>query len=319
LTPIKKVIILFSIVLFSANISFAEMPNFDEEKFLVDVLWQKIMSAKEKEFPSVALVLGGGGARGFAHIGVLQVFQEEKIPIKLVVGTSVGSIVGALYCAGLSFEHLAYDIKDFDIKDISNFSYPSILGMFLSEHLLSNKKLENFINERIGSLTFEQLQIPLVCVATDLITGERILLREGSVPFAARASATIPGIFQPVEYMQRCLVDGGLSENIPVSVAKIFKPDVIIAVPVSADITKNSISNVFLILMQAVYIQGQILDQYNLKMADIIIRPEVGDLNAVNFKEAYKTIDKGFIAAKQAVKNVKMAIINKVAERVLVE
>jgi NTE family protein len=319
LTLIKKFISLLFIVLFSANISFAEIQNFAEEKFLVDVLWQKIMSAKEKEFPSVALVLGGGGARGFAHIGVLQVFQEEQIPIKLVVGTSIGSIVGALYCAGLSFEHLAHDIKDFDIKDISSFSYPSILGMLLSERLLSNEKLEDFINERIGAITFEQLQIPLVCVATDLITGERILLREGSVAFAARASATIPGIFQPVEYMQRYLIDGGLADNIPVSVAKNFKSDVIIAVPVSADITKNSVSNVFLTLMQVIYIQGQVLDQYNLKMADIIIRPEVGDLNAVNFKEAHKTIDKGFIAARQAVKDVKMAIINKVAERVLIE
>jgi NTE family protein len=319
LTPIKNILVLLSILLFLAKTSFSVISDFDEEKFLLDILWQKTKTIQESKLPCVALVLGGGGARGFAHVGVLQVFQEEQIPIDLVVGTSIGSIVGALYCAGLSFEHLEDDIKDFDIKDISNFSSTSILKMLLSEHLLSNKKLENFIDEKIGSITFDQLQTRLVCVATDLITGERILLREGNVSFAARASATIPGIFQPVEYNQRYLVDGGLVENIPVGVAKVLKADVIIAVPVSADITKSDISSVFLTLIQAIYIQGQVLDQYNLKIADIIIRPNVGDLNAINFKEAYKTIDKGFIAAKSAVKDIKKAIINKIEESVLIE
>jgi NTE family protein len=297
----------------------ATAPDFDEEKFLLDILWQKTKATQKSKLPRVAVVLGGGGARGFAHVGVLQVFQEEQIPVDLVVGTSVGSVVGALYCAGLPFEHLEDDIKGFDIKEISSFSSASILKMLLSEHLLSNKKLENFIEGKIGAITFNQLQTRLVCVATDLITGERILLREGSVSFAARASATIPGIFQPVEYNQRYLVDGGLAENIPVGVAKIFKADIIIAVPVSVDITKNNVSNIFLTLMQAIYIQGQVLDQYNLKTADIVIRPNVGDLNAINFKEAYKAIDKGFIAAKSAVEDIKKTIINKMEESVLIE
>jgi NTE family protein len=319
LIPIKSSIFIIFVVLFSVYASFAKVQDFNEENFFIDVLWRKAMSVEEKQLPKIALVLGGGGARGFAHIGVLKALQEERIPVSLVVGTSVGSIAGALYCAGASLENLQNDIKDFDVGDISNFSSISLLEMLLTDRLLSNKKLEDFINARIGEVTFNQLQIPLVCIATDLITGERILLREGSVAFAARASSTVPGIFQPVEYNQRYLIDGGLSENIPVSVAKIFKADVIIAIPLSADITKNSVTNIFLTLMQAIYIQGQSLDQYNLSMSDVVISPDVGDLNAANFAGAYKTIDKGYMVTKKSIKEVKIAIINKIPERVLIE
>jgi NTE family protein len=319
LIPIKSSIFIIFVVLFSVYASFAKVQDFNEEKFFIDVLWRKAMSVEEKQLPKIALVLGGGGARGFAHIGVLKALQEERIPVSLVVGTSVGSIAGALYCAGASLENLQNDIKDFDVGDISNFSSISLLEMLLTDRLLSNKKLEDFINARIGEVTFNQLQIPLVCIATDLITGERILLREGSVAFAARASSTVPGIFQPVEYNQRYLIDGGLSENIPVSVAKIFKADVIIAIPLSADITKNSVTNIFLTLMQAIYIQGQSLDQYNLSMSDVVISPDVGDLNTANFAGAYKTIDKGYMVTKKSIKEVKIAIINKIPERVLIE
>ncbi|MDR1103765.1 MAG: patatin-like phospholipase family protein [Endomicrobium sp.] len=317
--PIKSSIFIIFAVLFSVCASFAELQDFNEENFLIDILWRKAMSIEEEELPKIALVLGGGGARGFAHVGVLKVIQEERIPVSLVVGTSVGSIAGALYCAGASLERLQDDIKEFDVGHISNFNSISLLELLLADRLLSNKKLENFINARIGEVTFNQLRIPLVCIATDLITGERILLREGSVAFAARASSAVPGIFQPVEYNQRYLIDGGLSENIPVSVARIFKADVIIAVPLSADITKNNVNNIFLTLMQAIYIQGQSLDQYNLSKVDVIICPEVGDLNAADFAGAYKTIDKGYMAMKKSIKEVKVAIINKIRERVLIE
>jgi NTE family protein len=319
LVPIKSFIFIIFVILFSVCTSFAEVQGFNEEKFFIDILWRKTMSIEERKLPKIALVLGGGGARGFAHIGVLKAIQEERIPVNLVVGTSVGSIAGALFCAGVSLENLQDDLKNFDVGNISNFSSISLLEMLLANHLLSNKKLENFINTKIGDVTFNQLRIPLVCIATDLITGERILLREGSVAFAARASSTVPGIFQPVEYNQRYLIDGGLSENIPVSVARIFKADVIIAVPLSIDITKNNVNNVFLTLMQAIYIQGQSLDQYNLSKADVIICPDVGDLNASDFAGAYKTIDKGYIAMKKSIKEIKIAIINRIQEKVLIE
>ncbi len=316
----RKILVLSAFLLFFCSASSASsIFDFDEEEFLTNLLWHRVLKLPDNEKPKVALVLGGGGARGFAHIGVFRVLQEEQVPIDLVVGTSIGSIAGAFYCAGIPVEKIESLAKEINWKTVSNFGVPSIISMFLNEKLLSNKQMEEFIHDNIGDMRFDQLKTPLICVATDLNTGERVLLREGSVSFAARASATMPGFFQPVEYRQRYLVDGGLAENVPVGVAKLFNPDVIIAVAVSADITKNTTDNVFSTLLQAIYIQGSALDQEHLRLADVIIRPSVGEMSSADLKNAYKTIDKGFIATKFALRNIKIAIINKTQEKYLIE
>ncbi|MCL2798972.1 MAG: patatin-like phospholipase family protein [Endomicrobia bacterium] len=322
INAIKKIIILSLIVFCAAQVSAADADfvfDFDEEEFTVNSIWRRVLELPKEKRPKIALVLGGGGARGFSHIGVFKALQEEQIPVDLVVGTSIGSIAGAFYCAGIPMSKVEELAKDVTLKSISNLNPVSILSMLFSENLLSNEKIEIFLNENIGDLRFDQLKIPLVCVATDLNTGERILLREGSVSFAARASATLPGFFKPVEYRQRYLVDGGLSENVPVNIAKLFDPDIVIAVVVPADITKNNTDNVFETLMQSIYIQGKVLDDENLRQADVIIRPEVGDIKAVDMDNAYATIDKGTIAAKKALKQIKMIIINKTLEKNLIE
>ncbi|MDR2426752.1 MAG: patatin-like phospholipase family protein [Endomicrobium sp.] len=315
----KKILLIFlSFFLFSHCFA-SSVFEFNEEDFMVNMLWNKVKKLQTGQRPKTALVLGGGGARGFSHIGVFRVFEEEKIPVDLVVGTSVGSIIGAFYCAGISMDKVEELAKDISWKSVSNFSATSIISMLLSEELLSNAQIENFLKENIGDLRFEQLKIPLVCVSTDLHTGERVLLKNGSVAFAARASSTLPGFFKPVEYKQRYLVDGGLVDNVPVGVAKLFDPDVIIAVPVSADITKNTTTNVFTTLMQAIYIQGRTLDRENLSLSDAIIRPDVGEMLATDLGHAYQSIDKGFAAARESLKDIKMTIINKTQEVYLIE
>jgi NTE family protein len=316
----KKIISLLIILSLSVPAVFsAEQREFDEDEFLINFYWKKISSLPEGKRPKTALVLGGGGARGFAHIGVFRVLNEEKIPVDLVVGTSMGSIAGAFYCAGISLDKVEELAKTINWNKISNLGAPSLIEMIISEKLLSNEEMEEYIDGAIGDLRFDQLQTPLVCVATDLNTGERILLRDGSVAFAVRASSTLPGIFKPVEYRQRYLVDGGISENIPVSVAELFNPDIMIAVAVPADITKNNTDNVFTILMQSIYIQGRVLDQERLSLADVIIRPQVNEISTVDIKDSGKIIEKGFVSAKGAIKNIKTAIINKTKEKYLVE
>lgn len=314
-----KFVTLLILSVFASQICAQSVFEFSEEDLAVDILWGRVQVLPKEKRPKVALVLGGGGARGFAHIGVLRVFQEKQIPIDLVVGTSIGSVAGAFFCAGVPMSKVEEIAKNISWNEISNFSAPSLAWMFLSENLLSNEKLVKFINDNIGDITFADLKIPLIAVATDLNTGERVLLKEGSVAFAARASSNIPGIFKPVEYRQRFLVDGGLSENIPVNVAEIYNPDIIIAVAVPADITKNSTGNVYTTLMQAIYIQGSVMDIENLKRADVVIRPDVGNISAIDMDRAYETIGLGFFAAEKALKEIKMKIINKTSEKYLLE
>jgi len=291
----------------------------DEKKFITDYLWKKVVSLKPPQRPKIALVLGGGGARGLAHIGVMKVLREENVPIDMVVGTSVGALIGAVYCAGeplYKIERMGETIHWDDLTDLSNTSFIKLL---ISEHLLSTDKIEKYLNEKIGKKDFSELKIPFACVATDLVTGERIVFREGEVAPAARASSTIPGLFDPVQYRHRYLVDGGLYDNIPTDVAKLMGADIIIAVSVSADFTKNNVSNVFMILTQAIYIQGKQMDEERAKLADIIIKPDVGDISAVDLGRSRECIDSGISAARKVVQEIKMKLIERVSDYYLIQ
>ena len=246
---------------------------------------------------------------------MLKALREANVPIDMVVGTSMGAIIGSLYCSGVELEEIEKIATYIKWDDISNLSSVSLLKMLVSEKLLSTQKMEKYINKMIGDKHFFQLNIPFACVATDIKTGEKIIFKEGEVASAARASATIPGIFEPVQYRQRFLVDGGIVENIPVSVAKLFNPDIIITVAVSADITKNSFDNIFVSLFQAIYIQGQQTDKVNLKMSDIIIAPKVNDISAIELNRAVECIDAGFIAGKKSIERIKEFIVEKTYEK----
>jgi len=298
-------------VLFFSNTAFC----FDQEEFIIDHLYYKAINLPKEKRPKIIVVLGGGGARGFAHVGVLKALREAQVPIDMVVGTSMGALVGSLYCSGIKLEDIENIAEDIKWTDISNLGLTSLITMVTSEKLLSTEKMEKYINKLIGNKYFFQLQTPFACVATDIKTGEKIIFKEGPVAPAARASANIPGLFAPVEYRQRFLVDGGLVENIPVSVAKLFEPDIIITIAVSADITKNSYSNVFSTLFQTIYIQGQQSDRNNLAMSDIVIAPKVSDISAIELNKAVECIDAGFLAGKNSLKKIKKLIIDKTYEK----
>ena len=308
---ILKIITLFLAVLFFGNTAFC----FDQEEFIINHLYYKAINLPKEKRPKVIVVLGGGGARGFAHVGVLKALREAQVPIDMVVGTSMGVLVGSLYCSGIKLEDIENIAEDIRWTDISNLGLTSLLTMVTSEKLLSTEKMEKYINKLIGNKYFFQLNTPFACVATDIKTGEKIIFKEGPVAPAARASANIPGLFAPVEYRQRFLVDGGLVENIPVSVAKLFDPDIIITIAVSADITKNSYTNVFSTLFQTIYIQGQQSDRNNLAMSDIVIAPKVSDISAIELNKAVECIDAGFLAGKNSLNKIKKLIIDKTYEK----
>ncbi len=168
-----------------------------------------------KKEPKIALVLGGGSAKGFAHVGVIRVLEEEKIPISMIVGTSVGSIIGSMYAANpdsFQLEWLAFKIDRNDILDFS--IVYSKLGP------VQGVRLENFLDQNVKAKKVEDTKIPFYPVATDLNTGETVTLEKGSLARAVHASAAIPGVFTPVQFGSRLLVDGGVTDNVACDVAR---------------------------------------------------------------------------------------------------
>jgi NTE family protein len=264
--------------------------------------------------PKIALVLSGGGARGLAHIGVLKVLNEEKLPIDMIVGTSVGALVGSLYAAGVPMEKIEKIGENIGWNDLTNISDPNLFRLMLTRRLLSTEKMEKYLESNIGDIGFEELNIPFACIATDLKTGERIIMREGKVALAARASATVPGLFDPVEYGHRYLVDGGLSDNVPIDIAKLLGADFIIAVVISGDISIHDVSNVFKVLNQSIYIQGRLLDAEKIKTADFVISPNVKDVTAVDLSKSKECIEAGTSAARLAVMELKKKLIERTSD-----
>ena len=289
----------------------------DPDSFLTRYFWREVLTLKPQERPRIALVLGGGGARGMAHIGVLRVLEEESFPVDIVVGTSVGALIGGFYASGMSVDEIEDIARQTGWADLTNVTPFSVLRMVISKKLLSTEKLEKYIISRIGDKQFYELKIPFACTATDIRTGEKIIFREGSVAQAVRASANIPGIFEPVEFRHRLLVDGGLVDNIPTGLAKLLKADIIIAVDISSDFTKNLASSVLMVLNQSIYIQGNLLSCDQLKYADLVINPQVSDVTAYELWRYQECIDAGKIACRKMMPQLKRLIIEKTFQRIL--
>jgi NTE family protein len=217
----------------------------------------------------VALALGGGAARGFAHIGVIKVLEQHGISVDMVAGTSAGSVVGALYAAGndgFALQRMALTMEEGVIADWS------ISG--LTRGVLKGELLENWINERVRGRGLERLNRPFAVVATDLATGEAVVFRNGNTGTAVHASSAVPGAFKPVRIGARDYVDGGLTHPVPVRAARAMGADIVIAVDVSQQPKNGKPDDIAGILLQTFAIMGRSIAQEELKGADIVIRPQ---------------------------------------------
>ena len=282
-----------------------------EEKQVVQSLWPVLRKLPADKRPRVALVLGGGGARGLAHIGVLKVLEQEKVPVDLVVGTSVGALIGALYTAGLSMDKIERMGEEAGWDKLTDFSSSTMVKLLISDELVSTKKMQDYVGQHIGNKKFGELEKDFACVAVDLKTGEQIVLREGNVALAARASATMPGLFQPVEYRHRLLIDGGVLDNTPTNIARLLDADIILCVNVPADFAKHNVSNVLTTLTQALYIQGELISQESLKLADIVIEPKVGHISALELWRSRECIEAGVAATRQAMEKIRRILVTR--------
>jgi NTE family protein len=292
-------------------------PVASEDDFLLDFLWQQYRALPKDDSMKVGVALGGGGARGLAHIGVLRVLQEEDIPIDMIAGTSVGALIGALYAAGIPASDLETMTQEVGWSSLTNYSRLALFRLLVSESPLSSEKMEQYFRRHIGDKRFNELKIPFACVATDLQTGERVVFREGSVALAARASATIPGIFEPVVFRHRYLIDGGLVSNIPTDLLSLMGATIMIAVDVTADFSRFQPKSILGVLNQAIYIQSEAMSKEELARADIIIRPPLGDISAIDIARYAECIDGGVLATRQAIPLVKRTLIDKSFSRMM--
>lgn len=255
--------------------------------------------------PRVALVLGGGGAKGFAHVGVIRVLEDAGIPIELVVGTSVGSLVGALYAAQPNSYALERLARGLDRDDFFDFSLaPALFG----EGLATGDRLERFVRERVNGRTFEALRIPVAAVATDLDTGERVVLREGDVARAVRASCAIPGVLEPVHHAGRVLVDGGVVRNLPVDVARQLGADVVVAVDLAALEPKATASNFVEVILRAVNLVSRAEADQLQGIADVTLEPAVGGVGFIDFDRKEAAIAAGVEAAREALPRIRQVL-----------
>jgi NTE family protein len=289
----------------------------NEDAFLVDTLWSRYRALLPKDNIKVGIALGGGGARGLAHIGVLKALEEEDVPIGAIAGTSVGALIGGLYAAGVSTAQMEQMTQEIGWSSLSNYSRYTVFRLMMTGQKLSNDNMEVYLRRHIGDTRFDQLKIPFACVATDIQTGEKLVFREGAVALAARASATIPGMFEPVAFRHRFLVDGGLVSNLPTDLLVLMGADPIVAVDVTADFAQAQPKSILEILNQAIYIQSERLAQDELSRAQVVIRPQLDDISMLDLSRSDDCIDAGTLAGRRAVPEIKRLILDKRFEQLL--
>lgn len=247
-----------------------------------------------KERPNVALVLGGGAFHGMAHAGVIKVLEDAGIPIDLIVGTSAGSMVGALYADNPNIDDLIPLIKSTKAKDVFDFSlFRSSLGF------VSGKKLQRYMNNQLRATQIEDTQIPFVAVTTDIEKGKSVALKAGPISASVNASCAVPGIFEPVKMYGTTFVDGGVINGVPVNFAKEYHPKYIIAVRIMEFDTTVVLKNRKDVVLRASAVASYHANEETISLANIIIAPNLKGISLMSGKNNEKMYKLGIIAAKE--------------------
>ncbi len=236
----------------------------------------------------IGLALGGGAARGFAHVGVIQVLEEAGLQPQVVAGTSAGSLVAALYASGKNSQELRRVAETMEEAEITDWMMP-----ILNRGALRGEALARYVNGQVGGKNIEQMKIPLGIVATDLRTGEAVTFRRGNTGSAVRASSAVPAVFQPVRIGEREYVDGGLVSPVPVKQVREMGANFVIAVDISSDPEGNPAGDTFQILMQTFAIMGKSINTLALREAEFVVRPSLSGVKSADFGARRRSIEAG--------------------------
>ena len=266
--------------------------------------------APEKKPLKIGLALGGGAARGFAHVGVIAVLEEAGLRPQLVVGTSAGSMVAALYASGRSSAQLQQTALNMEEVAITDWMLPIFgRGMFRGE------ALGRYVNDLVANRPIESMTIPLGIVATDLNSGQAVLFQRGNTGMAVRASSAVPAVFVPVKIGGHEYVDGGLVSPVPVRFARQMGADLVIAVDISSPPESNAAGDTLQILLQTFAIMGKSINHYELRDADVVVRPSLVGLKSADFSARQRAIDSGRAAMMAALPALKAKLEAGVAAR----
>lgn len=252
--------------------------------------------------PVIGLALGGGAARGFAHIGVIQVLEEAGIRPNLVIGTSAGSLVAALYASGKEGAALASLAQAMDEGTFADWSFPG-------RGLIRGEALARYVREHTGGKRIEQMKMPLGIVATDLDSGEGIVFRVGDTGIAVRASSAVPAVFQPVRIGAREYVDGGLVAPVPVRYARQMGAQLVIAVDISEAPDGAATGDAMRMLLQTFSIMGRSINRLELAGADVVLRPKLAGVSGADFTTRTRSIQAGRDAAQAALGEIRVRVL----------
>ncbi|WP_407353448.1 patatin-like phospholipase family protein [Luteimonas sp. R10] len=249
----------------------------------------------------IGLALGGGAAKGFAHIGVIKMLEANGIEPAVVAGTSAGSVVGALYASGMdafALQERAVALDEAKIRDVRLFSGGLVQG----------QKLQDYVNAQIGSRPIERLERPFAAVSTRLDSGERVVFTRGNTGQAVRASSSVPGVFEPARIGGHSYVDGGVVSPVPVDAARQLGADLVIAVDISTKASGSAPEDMLGIVNQSIAIMGRGVGAQELARADVVIRPEVNDIGPADFARRSAAILQGERAALAALPRIRARI-----------
>jgi len=241
----------------------------------------------------IALVLGAGASKGFAHIGVLKILETSKVPIHMIVGTSVGSFVGSLYAGGYDAYGLQKIALSLERGDVGELTIPD-------NGFLKGERLRDYINTKTHSASMDKLKIPFYAVATDIKTGESVVFKTGNIGMAVQASCAIPGVFQPARFSGASYVDGGVVKPLPVDEARKYGADVVIAVDISSGIDSVVPTTTMETILKSIQIMYSKMSLVPISQADVVIKPVVGFVGSADFSHRNEAIMEGEKAALAA-------------------
>ncbi len=266
-------------------------------KLEIKKLIDKILPKRKPK--KIGLALGGGAARGIAHIGVLKVLKENDIPVHIIAGTSSGALFGALYAGGVSIEEM--------VRESTRTGWSRLVRLILSRRgAVSAEAMEKLVYESLGYREFSRLNIPLYVIATDIKTGEQVILKDGDLALAIHASSAVPGVFAPIEIDGQLLVDGMVVNNVPANLLKALGADFVIAVDVipRCILGKNP-ENFVEVAERSIDIGLKIQARLTLRNADVVIEPVTENIGPFELSKSKLLIEMGERAAREAIESIK--------------